>query len=111
MPRGRRLLGRALARPSLPALVGLVVVVIFFGVQAPALLTTGGLASVLDSAAPLGIGAVAVALLLIAGQFDLSIGGPRAGELAGHRAADRARRVGHLAGAGGFARRRAAGRA
>ena len=42
--------------------------------QAPALLTAGGLASVLDSAALLGIGGVAVALLLIAGQFDLSIG-------------------------------------
>jgi simple sugar transport system permease protein len=74
MSRGRRLLGRALARPSLPALVGLVVVVAVFGVQAPGLLTTGGLASVLDSAALLGIGGVAVALLLIAGQFDLSIG-------------------------------------
>jgi simple sugar transport system permease protein len=74
MPRGRRLLVRALARPSLPALVGLVVVVVFFGLQAPGLLTTGGLASVLDSAALLGIGGVAVALLLIAGQFDLSIG-------------------------------------
>jgi simple sugar transport system permease protein len=74
MPRGRRLLVRALARPSLPALVGLLVVVVFFGLQAPGLLTTGGLASVLDSAALLGIGGVAVALLLIAGQFDLSIG-------------------------------------
>jgi simple sugar transport system permease protein len=72
--RGRRLLRRALARPSLPALVGLVVVVAVFGVQAPALLTTGGLASVLDRAALLGIGAVAVGLLLIAGQFDLSVG-------------------------------------
>jgi len=74
MSRGRRLLGSALARPSLPASVGLVVVVVVFGVQAPGLLTTGGLASVLDSAALLGIGGVAVALLLIAGQFDLSIG-------------------------------------
>jgi len=74
LPRGRRLLGRALARPSLPALVGLVVVVLVFGVQAPALLTSGGLAGVLDVAAVLGIGAVAVGLLLIAGQFDLSIG-------------------------------------
>ena len=74
LPRGRRLLGRALARPSLPAVVGLVVVVVVFGVRAPGLLTTGGLASVLDSAALLGIGGVAVALLLIAGQFDLSIG-------------------------------------
>jgi simple sugar transport system permease protein len=72
--RGRRLVGRALARPSLPALVGLVAVVAVFGTQAPALLTTGGLASVLDTAALLGIGAVAVGLLLIAGQFDLSVG-------------------------------------
>ncbi len=74
LSRGRRLMGRALARPSLPALVGLVVVVAVFGVQAPALLSTGGLASVLDTAAQLGIGAVAVGLLLIAGQFDLSVG-------------------------------------
>jgi len=74
VPRGRRLLGGVLARPSLPALVGLLVVVVIFGVQAPALLTTGGLASVLDVAALLGIGAVAVSLLLIAGQFDLSVG-------------------------------------
>jgi simple sugar transport system permease protein len=74
LSRGRRLLGEALARPSLPALVGLVVVVVFFGVQAPALLGSGGLAGVLDTAALLGIGGVAVALLLIAGQFDLSVG-------------------------------------
>ncbi|MFW3172613.1 ABC transporter permease [Geodermatophilus sp. CPCC 206100] len=72
--RGRRLLDRALARPSLPAFAGLAVVLVFFGVQAPGLLTTGGLASVLDSAALLGIGGVAVALLLVSGQFDLSIG-------------------------------------
>ena len=74
LSRGRRLLGRALARPSLPALVGLVVVVAVFGLQAPALLTSGGLAGVLDTAALLGIGGVAVALLLIAGHFDLSVG-------------------------------------
>ena len=74
LSRGRRLVGRALARPSLPALVGLVVVVAVFGTQAPVLLTTGGVASVLDTASLLGIGAVAVGLLLIAGQFDLSVG-------------------------------------
>jgi simple sugar transport system permease protein len=74
LSRGRRLVGRALARPSLPALVGLVVVVAVFGTQAPVLLTTGGAANVLDAAALLGIGGVAVGLLLIAGQFDLSIG-------------------------------------
>jgi simple sugar transport system permease protein len=74
LARDRRLLTRVLARPSLPALVGLVIVLVVFGIQAPALLTSGGLAGVLDVAALLGIGAVAVSLLLIAGQFDLSIG-------------------------------------
>jgi simple sugar transport system permease protein len=71
---GRRLLDRLLARPSVGALVGVVVVAVFFGVQGPSLLSSGGLATVLDIAAPLGIGGVAVALLLVAGQFDLSIG-------------------------------------
>jgi simple sugar transport system permease protein len=74
LSRGRRLLWHALARPSLPAMVGLAAVVVFFGLQAPTLLGSGGLAGVLDTAALLGIGAVAVALLLIAGQFDLSVG-------------------------------------
>jgi simple sugar transport system permease protein len=73
-PTGRRLLTRALARPSLAALLALVVVVVFFALRSPDLLTAAGLAGVLDIAATLGIGAVAVSLLLIAGQFDLSIG-------------------------------------
>ncbi|MPQ98730.1 ABC transporter permease [Modestobacter sp. I12A-02628] len=68
------MLPEALARPSLGALVGLVAVVAFFGVESPGLLSTGGLASVLDIASLLGIGSVAVAVLLVAGQFDLSIG-------------------------------------
>jgi simple sugar transport system permease protein len=72
--RGRRLLGRALARPSLAAFAGLAVVVLLFGPLAPGLLSSGGLASVLDSAALLGIGGVAVAMLLVSGHFDLSIG-------------------------------------
>ena len=70
----RRLWRRALARPSLSATAGLVVVVAFFAVQAPELLTWAGLAGVLDVAAVLGIGGVAVALLMIAGQYDFSIG-------------------------------------
>ncbi|WP_346620391.1 ABC transporter permease [Blastococcus montanus] len=74
LPLGRRVLGRALARPSLPAVVGLVLVVVFFALQVPDLLTPFGLATVLDTAALLGIGGVAVALLLVAGQFDLSVG-------------------------------------
>jgi simple sugar transport system permease protein len=74
LPRSRRLIGRALARPSLPALVALVLVVVVFAVQDLDLLSRGSLATVLDTAAPLGIGGVAVALLLVGGQFDLSIG-------------------------------------
>ncbi|WP_233498811.1 ABC transporter permease [Blastococcus sp. TF02A-26] len=42
--------------------------------QAPDLLTAAGAAGVLDTAALLGIGALAVGLLLIAGHIDLSIG-------------------------------------
>ncbi|SCX45525.1 monosaccharide ABC transporter membrane protein, CUT2 family [Klenkia marina] len=68
--RGRRLL----TRPSTPAFVGVLVALAVFGAQAPQLLGTGGWASVLDSAALVGIGAVAVTLLLVAGQFDVSIG-------------------------------------
>ncbi|MGY5884437.1 ABC transporter permease [Modestobacter lacusdianchii] len=71
---GRRLLDRVLARPGAAALLGLLVVGLFFGLQSPGLLSSGGLATVLDVAAPLGIGAVAVGMLLVAGQFDLSIG-------------------------------------
>jgi simple sugar transport system permease protein len=73
-PQGRSFLARALDRPSLPAVVGLVVVVVFFALQAPGLVSPFGLATVLDTAALLGIGGVAVALLLVAGQFDLSVG-------------------------------------
>ena len=68
------LLDRALARPSSSAIAGLLVTVVLFGVLVPDLLTAGGLAGVLDVASTLGIGAVAVALLLVAGEFDFSIG-------------------------------------
>ncbi|SDP53802.1 monosaccharide ABC transporter membrane protein, CUT2 family [Klenkia soli] len=68
--RGRRLL----TRPSTPAFVGVLVALVVFGAQAPQLVGTGGLASLLDAAALIGIGAVAVTLLLVAGQFDVSIG-------------------------------------
>ena len=73
-PRSRRLLARALSRPSLAALVALVIVLVAFGVRGDGLLSSGGLAAVLDAAAVLGIGGVAVGMLLIAGQFDLTIG-------------------------------------
>ncbi|KQS63885.1 ABC transporter permease [Modestobacter sp. Leaf380] len=71
---GRRLLDRALARPSLASLIATVAVSVFFAVQAPSLVSTEGLATVLDVGALLGIGGVAVAMLLIAGQIDLTVG-------------------------------------
>jgi simple sugar transport system permease protein len=70
----RRPWRRALVRPSLAATAGLVVVVSFFAVRAPELLTWPGIAGVLDTAAVLGVGGVAVALLMIAGHFDFSVG-------------------------------------
>jgi simple sugar transport system permease protein len=73
-PLGRRLVSGVLARPSSAALLGLVAAVVVFGVSAPGLLAPAGLAAVLDVAATVGIGGVAVALLLIAGHFDFSIG-------------------------------------
>ncbi|SHG72123.1 monosaccharide ABC transporter membrane protein, CUT2 family [Geodermatophilus nigrescens] len=73
-PPRRRVLDRVLARPSLAAVVGLAVVVLVFGLRVPELLTPEGLAGVLDQAALLGIGGVAVGLLLVGGHFDLSIG-------------------------------------
>jgi simple sugar transport system permease protein len=68
---------RLLARPELGAIAGLIVVWIFFAIVAPAENNFVGMAttaSILNRAAPLGILAVAVSLLMIAGEFDLSIG-------------------------------------
>jgi simple sugar transport system permease protein len=67
---------RLLNRPELGAIAGFVVVWVFFAIIAAdnnfvGMATT---ASILNRAAPLGILAVAVALLMIAGEFDLSIG-------------------------------------
>lgn len=75
-PRPLRGLATALAaRPELGALAGVVVVWVLFAVIAgPAFRSMEGMAAVLNAAAPLGILAVAVALLMIGGEFDLSVG-------------------------------------
>lgn len=66
---------RLLARPELAALAGAVGVWAFFALIAgPSFRSPSGIASYLNAAAPLGILAVAVALLMIGGEFDLSIG-------------------------------------
>ncbi len=77
-----RLAARVLARPSIPAVLGLLVVVAVFAVRAPGLASIEGLAGVLDAAALLGIGGVMVGLLLVGGHFDVSIGTVTAGSAA-----------------------------
>ncbi|MDQ3784636.1 MAG: ABC transporter permease [Actinomycetota bacterium] len=65
---------RALSRPEFGSLVGAIAVLIFFSWRADTFLTTRGIANVLDPSATLGIMAVAVGLLMIGGEFDLSAG-------------------------------------
>ncbi|HEX2276737.1 MAG TPA: ABC transporter permease, partial [Candidatus Tectomicrobia bacterium] len=69
-------LKRLLTRPELAAVAGSTLVFAFFAVVAgdSGFLTTAGAASYLEVAAQLGIVAVPVALLMIAGEFDLSVG-------------------------------------
>jgi simple sugar transport system permease protein len=63
-----------LVKPELGALVGAVVIFAFFAVQSPVFRSVRGVANWLDPASTLGIMAVAVALLMIGGHFDLSAG-------------------------------------
>lgn len=70
------LLSRLLTRPELGAVAGTILVWVFFAIVAHSnnfvsWLTT---AAIFNRAAPLGILAVAVALLMIGGEFDLSVG-------------------------------------
>lgn len=68
-------LRRVLARPELGAVSGVVLVWLLFAIVAgEPFRGTGGMAAYLNAAAPLGILSVAVALLMIAGEFDLSVG-------------------------------------
>jgi ribose/xylose/arabinose/galactoside ABC-type transport system permease subunit len=63
-----------LVSPEIGALIGAVMVWVFFWGVGDNFGTASGTASYLDVAAPLGIMAVAVALLMIGGEFDLSAG-------------------------------------
>ncbi|BCJ35486.1 sugar ABC transporter permease [Actinocatenispora thailandica] len=67
-------LRRLLVRPELGALIGAVVVFVFFAILSPTFRSPAGIANWLDPASTLGIMAVAVALLMIGGEFDLSAG-------------------------------------
>lgn len=72
----RGLLTRLLNRPELGSVAGSVVVWLFFVIMAGGrgFLSLKGTATYLEVSAELGILAVAVALLMIGGEFDLSVG-------------------------------------
>jgi simple sugar transport system permease protein len=65
-----------LTRPEMAAVAGCVLVFVFFAVTAgdTGFLTQDGTASYLEVAAQVGIVGVPVAMLMIAGEFDLSVG-------------------------------------
>lgn len=69
-------LGRLMLRPEIGSIIALIVVWVFFAIVAfdNNFISMQTTASILNRAAPLGILAVAVALLMIAGEFDLSVG-------------------------------------
>ncbi|MFI7120975.1 ABC transporter permease [Amycolatopsis sp. NPDC049868] len=69
-----RLLDRLVVRPEIGALLGAVVVFLFFTVVTDQFFSGSGVATWLDDASTLGIMAVAVSLLMIGGEFDLSAG-------------------------------------
>ncbi|MGZ8691052.1 MAG: ABC transporter permease, partial [Aeromicrobium sp.] len=61
-------------RPEIGALVAAAAVMIFFSVYTESFMTRPGVGPWLESASTYGIMAVAVALLMIGGEFDLSAG-------------------------------------
>lgn len=66
---------RLMRRPELGALAGLVVVIGFFlATAAPVMFSLAGIINIMLPASQLGIIAIAAALLMIGGEFDLSVG-------------------------------------
>jgi simple sugar transport system permease protein len=65
---------KLLRRPELGALIGAVAVALFFAVTTSNFMTLDGISNWTDVASTIGIPAVAVALLMIGGEFDLSAG-------------------------------------
>lgn len=69
------LISRLMKRPELGAIAGVILVAIFFLITAdPAMFTTSGIINFMTPAAQLGILAIGAALLMVGGEFDLSIG-------------------------------------
>ncbi len=65
---------RLLVRPEIGALIGAAVIWVFFWAVSDVFGTSAGVNNYLDVSATLGIMSVAVALLMIGGEFDLSSG-------------------------------------
>ena len=65
---------KLLRRPELGAAVAAVAVALFFAFTTEQFMTLGGISNWTDVASTIGIPAVAVALLMIGGEFDLSAG-------------------------------------
>lgn len=65
---------RLFVRPEIGAIVGAAAIWAFFWAVSREFGTAGGMSSILDVSATLGIMAVAVSLLMIGGEFDLSSG-------------------------------------
>jgi simple sugar transport system permease protein len=65
---------RALKRPEVGSLGGVILVLAFFYIVAPPFRQVAAFTTVLYQSSTLGIPAVAVALLMIGGEFDLSAG-------------------------------------
>lgn len=69
------LISRLMKRPELGAVAGLILVTLFFMITADgSMFTLSGILNFLSSAAQRGILPIPAALLIIAGEFDLSIG-------------------------------------
>ncbi|GHH36655.1 ABC transporter permease [Lentzea cavernae] len=69
-----RAMDQLIKRPEIGAMLGALLVFLFFSVVTEQFLSVGGAATWLDDASMLGIMAVAVAMLMIGGEFDLSAG-------------------------------------
>ena len=70
----RGVFARLLIRPEIGSIIAALAIWVFFWAVAEPFGRAGGTASILDVASTLGIMAVAVAMLMIGGEFDLSSG-------------------------------------
>ncbi len=68
------ILRRLLLKPEFGALIGALIIYVFFAVQSGPFRSLSGVANWLDAASLVGVMAVPVALLMIGGHFDLSAG-------------------------------------